>query len=260
MNFGEKLYQLRKEKGLSQEALANEVNTTRQAISKWENNQGYPETEKLLILSRLFAVSIDYLLKDDESIEETVVEGYYVSREKAESWIAYQRHSSKKIVLGIAIIICSGIPFLLFSEKSIYGLFGTVIFVIIGLSILLLAGLTEREFEYKPLKQNKLIFDKKYIKELTDKYNQIKKKYIFMFIFFPATALLCGAFVNISTEFYHMDENMMIAIFLPIIAVGFFMFIYAIEMMEAYELLVHNEEHMNKITTKIMNMIRKKFN
>ncbi|MFR1478453.1 MAG: helix-turn-helix transcriptional regulator [Acutalibacteraceae bacterium] len=44
MAFGEKLFKLRKERGLSQEALAEKVNTTRQAISKWENNQGFPET------------------------------------------------------------------------------------------------------------------------------------------------------------------------------------------------------------------------
>ena len=56
MNLGEKIYKLRKEKGLSQEALAEFVGTTRQAISKWENNQGYPETEKLLLLSNVFEV------------------------------------------------------------------------------------------------------------------------------------------------------------------------------------------------------------
>ena len=50
MTFGEKLFKLRKERGLSQEALAEQVNTTRQAISKWENNQGFPETEKLCCL------------------------------------------------------------------------------------------------------------------------------------------------------------------------------------------------------------------
>lgn len=42
MNLSEKIYQLRKEKGLSQEGLAEKLGTTRQAVSKWENNQGYP--------------------------------------------------------------------------------------------------------------------------------------------------------------------------------------------------------------------------
>ena len=61
MTFGEKLFKLRKEKGLSQEALAEQIGTTRQAISKWENNQGFPETEKLLQLSNIFETSIDFL-------------------------------------------------------------------------------------------------------------------------------------------------------------------------------------------------------
>lgn len=58
MNLGEKIYKLRKERNLSQEALAEFVGTTRQAISKWENNQGYPETENCCC----FQMSLRYLL------------------------------------------------------------------------------------------------------------------------------------------------------------------------------------------------------
>lgn len=86
MTFGEKLFKLRKEKGLSQEALAEKVNTTRQAISKWENGQGFPETEKLLMLGNIFEVSIDYLLKDTVVQESTREKGYYVSKEMAEGF------------------------------------------------------------------------------------------------------------------------------------------------------------------------------
>ena len=64
MNLGEKIFKLRKEKGFSQEVLAEKLGTTRQAVSKWENNQGFPETEKLLQLSNIFEVSTDFLLKD----------------------------------------------------------------------------------------------------------------------------------------------------------------------------------------------------
>ena len=63
MNFGEKLVQLRKGKGMSQEDLAVLLKTTRQAVSKWENNQGYPETDKILLLSHIFEVSTDVLLE-----------------------------------------------------------------------------------------------------------------------------------------------------------------------------------------------------
>ena len=70
MTFGEKLFKLRKDKGFSQEALAEQLNTTRHAISKWENNQVYPETDKLLMLSNIFEVSVDSLLK--ENAEQTI--------------------------------------------------------------------------------------------------------------------------------------------------------------------------------------------
>ncbi|MGL5244454.1 MAG: helix-turn-helix domain-containing protein, partial [Sarcina sp.] len=60
MNFGEKLFRLRKDNGMSQETLAEKLNTSRQAISKWENGQGFPESEKLLKISNIFSVSVDY--------------------------------------------------------------------------------------------------------------------------------------------------------------------------------------------------------
>ena len=83
MTFGEKLFKLRKEKGLSQEQLAEQMNTTRQAVSKWENDQGFPETEKLMMLGNIFSVSIDYLLKNSGEADGPAAGGYYVSREKA---------------------------------------------------------------------------------------------------------------------------------------------------------------------------------
>ena len=65
MTFGEKLYQLRKERGLSQEALAEKLHTSRQAISKWENNNGYPETEKIILISKIFQITLDDLLMEE---------------------------------------------------------------------------------------------------------------------------------------------------------------------------------------------------
>lgn len=92
MNFGETLFKLRKEKGLSQEALAERLGTTRQAVSKWENDQGFPETEKLLALSNLFEVSVDTLLKGENAAPAAVRErGWYVSRETARGFLAGER-------------------------------------------------------------------------------------------------------------------------------------------------------------------------
>lgn len=64
MTFGEKLQKLRKEKGWSQEQLATQISVSRQALSKWELGTAIPDTENALRISKLFGVSIDYLLKD----------------------------------------------------------------------------------------------------------------------------------------------------------------------------------------------------
>lgn len=69
MAFGETLTYLRKNKGLSQEQLAEELDLTRQTISKWELNQSKPDFDYLLQLSDFFGVSIDYLIKGEQTGE-----------------------------------------------------------------------------------------------------------------------------------------------------------------------------------------------
>lgn len=64
MTFGEKLQSLRREHALSQEQLAERLNVSRQALSKWENGASMPEADKIVLLSELFHVSTDFLLKD----------------------------------------------------------------------------------------------------------------------------------------------------------------------------------------------------
>lgn len=65
MTIGEKIQRLRKERGLSQEALAGMLYVTRQTVSKWELGQSTPDLALIAQLSELFQVSADYLIKDD---------------------------------------------------------------------------------------------------------------------------------------------------------------------------------------------------
>ena len=65
MDFGDKLLLVRKDRGLSQEEVAEAVGVSRQAVAKWESGQGYPDIENLVALSDLFGVSIDRLVKPD---------------------------------------------------------------------------------------------------------------------------------------------------------------------------------------------------
>ncbi|MDX9917759.1 MAG: helix-turn-helix transcriptional regulator [Gudongella sp.] len=65
MSIGEKIQHLRKTNNLSQEQLAGKLSVSRQAISKWELGESTPDTDKVILLSRIFQVSTDYLLLDD---------------------------------------------------------------------------------------------------------------------------------------------------------------------------------------------------
>ena len=69
MTFGERLYELRKNKNISQEELAELLDVSRQSISKWENDKAYPEMTRLLFMSEYFDVSLDYLMRGTDSDE-----------------------------------------------------------------------------------------------------------------------------------------------------------------------------------------------
>ena len=64
--FEERLYQLRRERGISQEELANIIGVSRQAVQKWESGASQPNIDNLVAISEYFGVTLDYLLKGDE--------------------------------------------------------------------------------------------------------------------------------------------------------------------------------------------------
>jgi len=83
--FSEKLLELRRREGLSQEQLADRLGVTRQSVSKWEGGAALPELGKLVVLSELFSVSVDYLVKDRLEEPETAEnrEGAFSSQQAA---------------------------------------------------------------------------------------------------------------------------------------------------------------------------------
>ncbi|MBR5182261.1 MAG: helix-turn-helix transcriptional regulator [Clostridiales bacterium] len=69
MTVGDRIQSLRKSKGMSQEELADQVGVSRQAVSKWESEQATPDLDKVVIMSELFEVTTDYLLKGIEPVK-----------------------------------------------------------------------------------------------------------------------------------------------------------------------------------------------
>ena len=104
--LSEKLYQLRKNSGLSQEQLAEQLNVSRQAISKWESGTAVPESEKLITISNYFGVSVDYLLKDDDE-------------DKAKATVSVMEEKPRMIA-GIIICIAGIISMVIWGLLSIF--------------------------------------------------------------------------------------------------------------------------------------------
>ena len=71
MNMADRIQYLRKTKGLSQEELADKIGVSRQAVSKWESEQSTPDIEKIIIMSELFEVTTDYILRGIEPVDMT---------------------------------------------------------------------------------------------------------------------------------------------------------------------------------------------
>lgn len=131
MIFADKLIQLRKKAGWSQEELAEQMNVTRQSVSKWEGAQSVPDLEKMIRLSDLFGVSTDYLLKDEiEYTEDTITSDDVstirrVSMEEANAFLSVKATTSKSIALATFLCILSPISLLILgaiSEVPEYGL------------------------------------------------------------------------------------------------------------------------------------------
>ncbi len=95
MALPDRLYELRKERALSQEALAEELGVSRQAISKWESAKAMPESDKLIRISEYFDVSLDYLLKDEE----------YSMKSSSEALRGQERAKNTNRVFGMALMI-----------------------------------------------------------------------------------------------------------------------------------------------------------
>lgn len=110
MTLSEKLYSLRRKQGLSQEALAEKLDCSRQVISKWENGTTTPDAEMLQKYSELFGVSIDYLVKEDiekpTSVQPTG-----------------KNDGNKKLlgILGLVLSLMGCVSLIVFGAISVFG-------------------------------------------------------------------------------------------------------------------------------------------
>lgn len=247
MTFGEKIQKLRKEAGLSQEELSYQLGVSRQAISKWERDNGYPETEKIIRMSKLFHVSLDYLLNEEAPKNPEISsdeKGIYVSREMADGFLAYQKR--KMIKVGAAIGLFVGGLSLSFLDAEI----SMILFMaVIILGIILLFSVKLADNPYRKLWKEPLLFDKAVKAELNTAYAE-KKKFLQLFdlIGIALTALGFLLFPLIASAELLFNDTIAFAAGMIAAGVGTFLCIYMSGVIRAYRLLIMNEAYQQEGT------------
>lgn len=125
MILADKIVSLRKKAGWSQEDLAEKLGVTRQSVSKWEGAQSVPDMDKVVMMSRLFGVSTDFLLKDELEEEAPCAVAQdddtplrRVSLTQASAYLALRKAAAPKIAIATALCIISPVTLILLAGMS----------------------------------------------------------------------------------------------------------------------------------------------
>ena len=176
MILADKIIRLRKKNGCSQEELAEKINVSRQAVSKWESAQTVPDLEKILTLGNLFGVTTDYLLKDEIESEEFSSGGEdsavrRLTLAEANEYLAWEEKSSLRIAAATFLCVFSPIPLVFLAgaaEAAKYGvtenmatLAGiTMLFLLIAAAVAVFISCGFKSEPYKFLEKE--MFDTEY--------------------------------------------------------------------------------------------------
>ena len=211
MTISEKIIQLRKNKGWSQEDLADRLNISRQSVSKWESGVSLPETEKIIALSEIFDVSCDYLIKDNTETEDFISikekdleekKSVLLTENQVEEYFSVCRAAYKNIAIGVMLCIFSPILLIFLaglsetntppiSENLATALGFSALLVIVAVSVFLFIfyGTKLSKFEYIS-KQNIQLPDR--LKTtLLDELKQVEKQFILKLSVGVSLIILC---------------------------------------------------------------------
>lgn len=245
MSFGEKLQQLRKEKGLSQEDLAHQLNISRQAVSKWESQNGYPEIEKMILISDFFQVSLDYLMKEDyeEHENETISSFHLMTQQNIKDYLHFKKSFALGISCSVLLMIIGLFIAVLCADTSYQsiGVFGFLIMVGIGVFFIIMTTLL-KESKFKIEREEiKVAFND--LQNLQEHYQHFHKYFTLAIaggVLLIIVSLACIALLH---ETYSQYENILGAQFLLCIGIAVFLFIYFGILKDAYQFLIHNKAY-----------------
>lgn len=236
MKFGENLQKIRKLKNLSQEDLAEMLEVSRQAVSKWESGTGFPEAEKLIAISEVLNCSLDDLLKG--KIDE--------KKNDADMRVKYDdliNRFSKSISIGVMLILIGVTLFLAISgleidaveDSSTLGLAVMLLFVTIAVPIFVIRGIEMESFKKKYSELDKIYSDEE-IERYDTKFSKI--------LAFGIGIILAGVIAFFLASAINSNaEGIPVVILLTFVTVAVPIIIYAGIQKDKYDIAKYNKEN-----------------
>ena len=270
MILADKIIDLRKREGLSQEQLAAKLGVSRQSVSKWEGAQSTPDMDKIIKLADLFGVSTDYLLRDeiesltdspanaqpDASLDEAGEPLDPVSMEEANAFLDANRVYSARVALGVALCVASSVVMFVLealqaadvipvSEDAAISIGIIVLLVLVGIAVALFIVNGMRMKPYNHLKENAL--DTAYgvdgmVRERREASSRTRVRSLTWGVVLCVVScipffLACAVSPN--------DFSMMmgVAFILLLIAGGVYLIVYACMLDGGYKMLLEEEDY-----------------
>ena len=238
MILADKIIELRKKAGLSQEELAEKMGVSRQSVSKWEGALSIPDLDKILLLSEIFGVSTDYLLKDELGDEipapkEEISESHFrkVTMEEANDFIKVKDETAPMVALGVALCILS--PIIMFFLISLYesgktvlnenaaggiGIIALVLFVVPAVALFITSGMKTSKYEY--LEKEPIEFAYGVSGMVKERQNKLRDKHIRDCVIGICLCVLAAIPLFIGAFFEKADGEVLIGLCLTIMIVA----------------------------------------
>ena len=259
MILADKIILLRKKMGWSQEQLAEQLDISRQSVSKWESGASIPDLDKIVKLSKLFGVSTDYLLKDE--LEEAEIVGTQdtdteegarsISAEEADAYMNLSKEAAPKMALATALCILSPICLIVLAGLSEYGNMGIsedaaggigflilLLFIVPAVMIFIWKGMQMDKYEFLEKQHVELQYGVQGIVE--KRKADFDKNYRTCIAVGTALCIisLVPLFIGVALEFSDLFLVYCVAILLVLIACGVFLFVWSCTIQESFDKLL----------------------
>ena len=268
MILAEKIINLRKKNGWSQEELAEKLGVTRQSISKYEGAQSIPDLDKILKLSEIFGVTTDYLIKDEleeeeyapsqmhENESESDRSVHKVTMEMANEYLQIIDWSAGKTAFATMLCILSPIVLLMLgamSEMPNYhisenaaagiGICVLIVLIAIAVTIFILCGMKTKKYEYMEKEDIETAYGVSgMVKEKRDAYHSM---YVTQLVIGIACCIcsvipLFGTLAVSESDFYMVSAVCML---LALVAIGTYFIVRSATKMNAMNQLLEEEDY-----------------